>query len=864
MKVKGIGADDTHIKGLGWCSNGVGANSAFVDVKDGKILRTRPMDFLQEYSAEEVKMWTVEARGKKFEARRFSALPPLSVAYQKRAYSGNRIPYPMKRVDWDPNGERNPQNRGKSKFVRISWDEATDIIASEIRRQFEVYGPGSILSQQDGHGETKIVHGPHGCQTRLLNMMGGCVLQCRQADSWEGWYWGAKHVWDEDPIGQGRQGNTFLDISRNTEMLLGWGCDQETTPWGWGGQVASQMTYWFSDLGIKQVYICPDLNYAAAVHADKWIPVYPNTDLALQFAIAYVWVTEGLYDKEYVESHTIGFDWLGYEVMGGDTGVPKTPKWAEEICGVPARTIKALARAWHRKRTSTMHGNGGSYIRGPYSHEPARMEVCLLAMQGLGAPGRNFFKFIEWGLFGVPESIVVPKSESSFVPFAGYNGAEGHLYGTSRFVPKTLIPQAILAENDKPFTWYAVPAAGTPTVTQFDEYVYPYPEEPTIHMIWTDTPCWTTCWNGGNALIRAITCENLECVVAQHPWFENDCLFADIILPVNTKYEERDVDHDADWGGPNVLYVEEQCIEPYGESKSDWECVCAVADKLGVLEEYTRGRDVEKCIRDTFDASGAAGYIDYETFLEQEYVAAPFLENWEEEPPGFRLFYEDPEANPLNTESGKLEIYSPRLARYFPDDDERRPYPHYIEEGETHQESRRGERGKKYPYLMVSNHPRWRVHANMDDITWLREIAKQTGEDGYLYEPIWVNPVDAEKLGVATGDVLKIYNERGWVLGAARVTERIKPGCLSQDHGSRLDPIVNGEGDRGGANNLICPTAVTSKNCCGEATSSFLIGAEKVDVNELACQYPEAFSRTFSVEGVSLENWLIGYEGRVD
>ncbi|WP_165253235.1 molybdopterin-dependent oxidoreductase [Adlercreutzia sp. ZJ304] len=855
MKKKGVGADETHIKGLGFCSNGVGSNTALVDVKDGKILRTRPMDFLQDYSPEDVNMWSFEARGKTFDARSRSALPPFSVAYKKRAVSKNRVPYPMKRVDWDPDGKRNAQNRGKSKFVRISWDEAIDIIAKEIRRQYDLYGAGSILAQQDGHGETKIVHGPHGCQTKLLEILGGCTVQARQADSWEGWYWGAKHVWSEDPIGQGRQGNTFYDISLNTELLLGWGCDQETTPWGWGGQVASQMSYWFSDLGIKQVYICPDLNYAAAVHADKWIPIYPNTDLALQFAIAYVWLSEGLYDREYIDTHTIGFDWLEYEVMGGESGVPKTPEWASEICGVPVRTIKALARQWHKKITSIMHCNGGSYIRGPYSHEPARMEVCLLAMQGLGAPGRNYFKFIEWGLFGVPESIVVPKSESSLVPFAGYNGAEGHKFGEIPFIPKTLIPEGILATE--PFSWYAVPVAGTPTSTQFDKFTFPKNEgDPYLHMIWTDSPCWSTCWNGGNSFLKAITSESLEFVLVQHPWFENDCLFADLILPTNTKFEERDVDHDADWGGPNALYVEEQCIEPYGESVSDWEAVCLIADKLGVLEEYTGGRDVAGCIEATFNGAGAGNYIKYDKFLEQEYVLAPFLKDWKEEPPGFRLFYDDPENFPLATPSGKLEVYSPHLAEYFPDDKERMPYPHYIEEGPSHQESRRGKRAEKYPFLMVSNHPRWRVHAQLDDITWLREIAKMTGEDGYGYEPVWVNPKDAEVLGVKTGDVLRIYNERGWVLGGVRVTERIRQGCISQDHGSRLDPIENGVSDRGGANNLICPTATTSKNCCGEATSGFLVGVEKADIDDLRNKYPDAFSREFDVEGVKLENWL--------
>ena len=84
-------------------------------------------------------------------------------------------------------------------------------------------------------------------------------------------------------------------------MLLFWGCDPETTPWGFDGQMASRLCYWFTELGIKSIYICPDLNYGAAVHADKWIPILPNTDAALQLAIAYIWITEETYDKEYVQ-----------------------------------------------------------------------------------------------------------------------------------------------------------------------------------------------------------------------------------------------------------------------------------------------------------------------------------------------------------------------------------------------------------------------------------------------------------------------------------------------------------------------------------------------------------------------------------
>ena len=84
--------------------------------------------------------------------------------------------------------------------------------------------------------------------------------------------------------------------------------------------------YWFTELGIKSIFICPDLNYSAAVHADKWIPILPNTDAALQLAIAYVWITEGTYDKEYVKTHSVGFDKLRDYVLGKEDGIPKTPE----------------------------------------------------------------------------------------------------------------------------------------------------------------------------------------------------------------------------------------------------------------------------------------------------------------------------------------------------------------------------------------------------------------------------------------------------------------------------------------------------------------------------------------------------------
>ena len=225
-------------------------------------------------------------------------------------------------------------------------------------------------------------------------------------------------------------------------------------------------------------------------------------------------------------------------------------------------------------------------------------------------------------------------------------------------------------------------------------------------------------------------------------------------------------------------------------------------------------------------------------------------------------FYEDPENHPLSTPSGKLEYYSTALADIFPDDEIRGPIPRWIEEGDGHEERIDSKRAIDYPFLIVSNHPRWRVHANCDDITWLREIqtCKVVGPDGYAYEPVWVNPIDAGKLGLKTGDVAKLYNERGGVLGGVIVSERIMPGAVYQDHGARVDTIVSGVGglDRGGANNLIAPSATTSKNAHGEVTSGFLVNIEKVDVFQLAAQYPEAFGRAYDpASGVVVDEFIV-------
>jgi formylmethanofuran dehydrogenase subunit D len=132
-------------------------------------------------------------------------------------------------------------------------------------------------------------------------------------------------------------------------------------------------------------------------------------------------------------------------------------------------------------------------------------------------------------------------------------------------------------------------------------------------------------------------------------------------------------------------------------------------------------------------------------------------------------------------------------------------------------------------------------------MTWLREIptCKVKGTDGYYYEPLWLNPVDADKRGIKSGDVVKIFNERGIVLAGARVTQRLMPGTVYIDHGARYDPILAAEIDRGGAINTICPHNVTSKTATGQVASGFLVEVQRADMEELMRKYPEAFKRPY-------------------
>ncbi len=246
----------------------------------------------------------------------------------------------------------------------------------------------------------------------------------------------------------------------------------------------------------------------------------------------------------------------------------------------------------------------------------------------------------------------------------------------------------------------------------------------------------------------------VECVISQHPWLENDCIFSDIILPANTHMEVDDIVTNIRQGTQfSDVMLCDKAVEPIGESKSDFEIVLEIAKKLGLEEEVSLGLTTADIQRQVYGYMSLEQFISWEEFQEKKYYLYSAAKDWEEGPAGFRKFYEEPEKYGLGTPSKKLEFYSERLAQHFPDDKERPPSPQWIEKSEMHDERLSSPRAKLYPLLLMSNHGRWRVHAQCDDITWTREAptCKVTGPDGYKYEPIWIHPPKRQSGGSSTG-----------------------------------------------------------------------------------------------------------------
>jgi molybdopterin guanine dinucleotide-containing S/N-oxide reductase-like protein len=814
-----------------------------VYVKDDKIVRIRPLVFNDSDAAS----WTIKAGGKSFSPLRKACVSPYTSVEKSRIYSDIRLKYPLIREDFDPNGERHPENRGKSGYKRISWEKALDIVAGEMKRIRADYGPEAIMSRASSHHNWGNIGYRSSTWARFFSLIGFTDV-FDNPDSWEGWHWGATHTYGFFwRLGMPEQYDLLEDALKNTDLIVHWGNDPDSTRGIYGGQESTQWRYWLKQLGKKQIFIDPFCNYTATILGDKWIAPRPGTDAALAEAIAYVWLTEGTYDKKYVATHSVGFEEFKEHILKDK----HTPEWAAEVCDIPVHVIKSLAREWASSRTMLAGGSRGGesgICRQAYGTEWTRLVVLLQAMQGLGKPGVNI-----WGTtMGVPYN-----GDFDFPGYATYKG--GFLNGIAKKpvnnpvkqrIYRLLLPEAIL---DPPIKWLGETFCGQSLEQQFIPFTYPAPGCSEVKMFYRYGGSYIGTMTETNRYVKMYRSPKLEFVVNQDCWWCTETNFADIILPACTNFERPDIGEWANTGGythhgsnacnHRVVVYQKKCIEPLYESKSDYRIFVELANRLGVEQEFTEGNTEEDWVEKVYNVSDLPKYISFADFKKKGYFIVPLPKNYKATP-GLRWFAEGRDcdtpdhfnpkrqtakAKELGTYSGKIEFVSESLKQHFPDDEERPPMPRYIPSWEGYD----SELVKKYPLQLISPHPRYSFHTHHDfNASWLKEIpGHRVLKDGVFWRPVRLNPADAAPRKIKTGDIVKLFNDRGTVLCIAEVTERMRVGVAHSYYGSgKYDPIEPGKAgstDRGGCVALLTPSRMLSKNAAGMAPNSCLIQIEK-------------------------------------
>ena len=824
--------------------------ATFVHVKDGKITKIRPIVF----DETDAPAWSIEARGKVFTPPRQTSMNPYIVTQKSRIYAENRIKYPMKRVDFDPKGNRNQQNRGKSGYVRIGWDEAFDLLESEIKRIHSTYGKAAITGSTSSHADFGLLQYKMGPFGRFWNMLGYSNLM-DNPDSWEGWHWGATHAWGYYwKLGVSDCFDMLQEALKHSEQLIFWGTDPNTSAGGYNGQDTNRWRLWCKELGMRMIFIDPWCNFTAATWGDKWIAPRPGTDAALAEAIAYVWIKDDTYDHWFIENKTIGFEEFKAQTLGEKDGIARTPAWAAKICEIPERDIWALARLWASKKTmlatGSIYGVSGA-CRQPYATVWARMIVFLLSMQGFGKTGVN-----TWG--GASQG---PPIDFSFKMF-GYSDNGWDAFGivakeTARntVTQKTyrlLLPECVMNEKTE---WIGEGFCGQSLEQQLTRNVCPEPgpNGAPIKMIYRQGGSYISTMTDTNRWPKMFQHKNLEFFVTADIHWQSETRFADLILPVCSGFEKEDI---CEMGAPGgygsydmganfrVIIYMKKCIEPLWESKSDYDIYCELSRRLGFYDRFTEGNTMEDWIRKVFNKSSLPEHVTFEEFKKKGYYVVPPPKADRKQTVSNKWFYENRECdvpdakNPqigtargkmMGTPSGKIEFVSEFLKKYFPEDKERAVMPTYLEpwEGKFSPES------EKYPLVMVNPHMRFSYHTHHDNKSpWLDEIpAHRVLKNGYAYWPIRIHHDDAKQRGINHGDIVKLYNDRGAILGAALLTERVKRGTiLTYQAGAKYDPLEPGKPgsiDRGGCTNLLTPSRFVSKNAPGMACNSTCVEIEK-------------------------------------
>lgn len=669
-----------------------------------------------------------------------------------RVYAAERLKYPMKRVG----------KRGEGNFARISWDEALDTIANQMKRIKEQYGNEAFYynyaSGQIAGGVDNTYNGS-GPLSRLMNLFGGFT-------KFYGSYSAACYSAILPYITAGA-GNSNDDMINSKLIVLFADNPIVTRSGGMGGGWHILKA---KEAGAKIITIDPRYTDSAVSLGADWIPIYPGTDVALIAALAYVMVKENLYDKDFMAKYSVGFDedtlpagappkssFMAY-IMGDADGEPKTPEWASAITGIPVSRIVQLAREMATTKPCAML-QGYGWQRRAYGEQPVRALPILAAMTG------NFG--ISGGGPGIRASSGTPLNVGTFPVGTNPIKSTISVFMWPDFIERgkemTSGPRDRIKGVDKlgtnmKFMWNW---AGNAIINQHADV------------------------NGTSKLLQDDS--KLEFIVVSDVQMTPSAKFADILLPDTTGFEVENIHPGIGEGKENFVVFAQKLIDPMFEARDVLWVSEQLANRLGIGDAFRDGHKTrEDWLRDivTQTQKNIPDFPAYDDFKK----AGIYKKTSQGQVVGFASFRKDPKANPLQTETGKIEIFSPFLFKQN-DPKEIPAIPKYIPEWEGVSDLLRS----KYPLLMTGSHSVQRSHSTYDNVDYLREAHVQSLE---------MNIQDAQARGLVSGDKVKVFNDRGTVIVPVRVTPRIRPGVVNLPQGAWYTPDANGVDIRGCTNTL--------------------------------------------------------------
>lgn len=687
-------------------------------------------------------------------------------SYRKFVYHPDRLKYPMKRVG----------KRGEGKFVRISWDEATTLIAENLQRITEKYGPSSRYV----HVGTAVSGGTFSGDTmarRLLNLTGGHLGYYHSVSM------GNTAAATPYTYGTAASGNS-LDTLADTPLVILWGHNPTETIFGHTNHYFQQM----KQNGTRFIVVDPRYSDTASSLADEWIPLRPSTDNALMDAMMYVIITENLHDKAFIERYTLGFDEssmpegvppnesLVSYLTGAKDGVMKTPEWAEVITHVPAQTIRQLARDYATTKPAALIQGWGPQ-RHNCGERTARGSTLLATITGnVGIKGG-------WA--------------------GGYGGIGNRKFTTGPEMPDNPVTQKISVMN-----WVQA-ADDASLVTPQDGLTGAEKLDSNIRILFSLAGNYLANQNPDiHQAISVLEDESkIEFIVASDLYLTPSAKYVDLLLPETSFMERWNIGET--WGTGNYLMLSEKLIEPPFESRSDYDWLREVAEKLGVEKEFSQGRTEKEWIAHIWENTRQAMPKEELPTFEELQVTRRHL--FKSEPyVAFEANIRDPQNHPFLTPSGKIEIFSRRL--YDMHHPEIPALSHYVPAHEGPED----DLAKRFPLQLITWKGKNRANSTQYANPWLQEVQAQK---------LWINPADAQRRGIAQGDSVRIHNDRGVTQIPAEVTPRIMPGVVAMQAGAWWQPDANGV-DHGGCANVLSSARITAL-AKGNSHQTMLVEVEK-------------------------------------